>query len=135
MPALFKIVARSHFRQKMLVDDAHARAMLAAANIDLVCAKQDNNLFYLSGYASDSSLCHFYDEWACALYPASAAAAGALIVPDYALAYQVTLPTSMPDLLTYGSEWSSAGILLTEINAGVGVDTALRHPLRELIRA
>ena len=120
------------FPAEKLVDDVRARAMLAAANIDLVCAKQDNNLFYLSGHASDSSLCHFYDEWACALYPASAAVAGALIVPDYDLAYQVTRPTSMPDLLTYGSEWSSAGILLKEINAGVGVDTALRHPLREL---
>jgi Xaa-Pro aminopeptidase len=120
------------FPAEKLVDDVRARAILAAAKIDLVCAKQDINLFYLSGHASDSSLCHFYDEWACALYPASSTVAGALIVPDYDLAYQVTRPTSMPDLLTYGSEWSSAGILLKEINDGVGVDTALRHPLREL---
>lgn len=115
-----------------LVDPVRARAFLQAAGVDLLCVKGDEHLYYLSGYAADSSLCHFYDDWACVAYPASEAVPGTLFVPDYDLAYQVTKPTWLPQLRSYGSEWSSAGSLLKEIYAGVGVETDLRAPLREL---
>ena len=116
----------------VLVDVTRARRMLAADGIDLLCVKGDEHLYYLSGYFSDSSLCHFYDDWACVAFPASVDLPGTLFVPDYDLAYQVTKPTWLPQLRAYGSEWSSAGSLLKEIYAGVGVDTELRAPLREL---
>jgi Xaa-Pro aminopeptidase len=115
-----------------LVDAARARHFMTDAGIDLLCVKNDEHLYYLSGYFSDSSRCHFYDDWACVAYPASASIPGTLFVPDYDLAYQVTKPTWLPQLRAYGSEWSSAGSLLKEIYAGVGVETDLRTPLREL---
>lgn len=115
-----------------LVDAERARRFLTAAGVDLLCVKNDEHLYYLSGYFSDSSRCHFYDDWACVAYPASVSVPGTLFVPDYDLAYQVTKPTWLPQLRAYGSEWSSAGSLLKEIYAGVGVETDLRAPLREL---
>ena len=115
-----------------LVDAARARHFMTDAGIDLLCVKNDEHLYYLSGYFSDSSRCHFYDDWACVAYPASASIPGTLFVPDYDLAYLVTKPTWLPQLRAYGSEWSSAGSLLKEIYAGVGVETDLRTPLREL---
>jgi Xaa-Pro aminopeptidase len=115
-----------------LVDAERARRFLAAEGVDLLCVKDDEHLVYLSGYYSDSSRCHFYDDWACVAFPASPAIPGTLFVPDYDLAYEVTKPTWLPQLRAYGSEWSSAGSLLKEIYAGVGVETDLRAPLREL---
>ena len=118
-----------------LVDEARARGMLREAGIDLVCAQSDEHLMYLSGHAPDSTLCHFYDDWACVLYPARDDAPGALVIPEYDLAYQVTRPTWLPQTRTYGSDWSSAAALLKDIDAGVGVETPLRAPLRELFHA
>lgn len=115
-----------------LVDADRARCFLSAAGIDLLCVKSDEHLYYLSGYYSDSSRCHFYDDWACVIWATSASIPGTLFVPDYDLAYEVTNPTWLPQLRAYGSEWSSAGSLLKEIYAGVGVETDLRLPLREL---
>lgn len=115
-----------------LVDDARARPMLRAAGIDVVCAQSDEHLHYLSGHTPDSTLCHFYDEWACVLYPAPEGAPGALVIPEYDLAYQATRPTWLPETRTYGSDWSSAATLLKDIDAGVGVETPLRQPLRNL---
>ena len=115
-----------------LVDATRAQRFMAADGVDLLCVKNDEHLYYLSGYFSDSSRCHFYDDWACVAYPASPSIPGTLFVPDYDLAYQVTKPTWLPQLRAYGSEWSSAGSLLKEIYAGVGVETELRAPLREL---
>jgi len=115
-----------------LVDEARARRMLREAGVDLVCAQSDEHLMYLSGHAPDSTLCHFYDDWACVLYPAPDDAPGALVIPEYDLAYQVTRPTWLPETRTYGSDWSSAATLLKDIDAGVGIETPLRAPLREL---
>jgi Xaa-Pro aminopeptidase len=113
-----------------LVSEERARSMLRAAGIDLVCAQSDEHLLYLSGHAPDSTLCHFYDDWACVLYPAPNDLPGALVIPEYDLAYQVTRPTWLPETRTYGSDWSSAATLLKSIDAGIGVETALRQPLR-----
>ena len=115
-----------------LVDAERARRFMQDAGVDLLCVKNDEHLYYLSGYFSDSSRCHFYDDWACVAYAASPSIPSTLFVPDYDLAYQVTKPTWLPQLRAYGSEWSSAGSLLKEIYAGVGVETELRAPLREL---
>jgi Xaa-Pro aminopeptidase len=115
-----------------LVDEARARAMLRAAGIDVVCAQSDEHLHYLSGHTPDSTLCHFYDEWACVLYPAPEGVPGALVIPEYDLAYQVTRPTWLAETRTYGSDWSSAAKLLKDIDAGIGVETPLRSPLRAL---
>jgi len=115
-----------------LVDEARARSMLRDAGVDVVCAQSDEHLMYLSGHAPDSTLCHFYDDWACVLYPARDDAPGALVIPEYDLAYQVTRPTWLPQTRTYGSDWSSAATLLKDIDAGVGIETPLRAPLREL---
>lgn len=115
-----------------LVDETRARRMLREAGIDVVCAQTDEHLMYLSGHAPDSTLCHFYDDWACVLYPAADDVPGALVIPEYDLAYQVTRPTWLSETRTYGSDWSSAATLLKDIDAGVGIETPLRAPLREL---
>lgn len=115
-----------------LVDFNRLHSFMRQAGVDAVCVKEDRHLYYLSGHASDSSLCHFYDDWACALVMADEPGHGILFVPDYDLAYQVSRPTFMPELRVYGSEWSSAASLMKEIYAGVGIETELRAPLRAL---
>jgi len=115
-----------------LADLDRLRAFMKRAGVDAVCVKEDAHLFYLSGHASDSSLCHFYDDWACAVITADEGSPGVLFVPDYDLAYQVTRPTWLPELRVYGSEWSSAASLMKEIYAGIGIETELRQPLRTL---
>ncbi|ANY16453.1 M24 family metallopeptidase [Bordetella pseudohinzii] len=116
-----------------LADLARVRAFMKADGVDLICAKENDALYYLSGHYSDSTLCQFYDDWACALIPASAGVDAALVIQEYDLAYQATKPTWLPELRVYGSPWSSAGTLLKDIAAGQGVETDLRQPLRELI--
>lgn len=115
-----------------LMDPQRARRVMGDFGVDLLCTSEDSGLTYVSGHASDSSLCHFYDEWACAVFPRDASIAGTLFVPDYDLAYQVTRPTCLPELRAYGSDWSSAASVMKEIHAGVGVETELRQPLRDL---
>lgn len=115
-----------------LSDPTRIREFMAEAGIDLICGKEDSSLYYLSGHHSDSTLCHFYDDWACALIPARADIAASLLIQEYDLAYQVTKPTWLPEVRVYGSPWSSAGTLLGDILAGRGIETELRKPLREL---
>lgn len=118
-----------------LVDLTRARSVLRARGLDAVVGSSDANLFYLSGHASDATLCHFFDRWAAALLPAAESSPGALFIPEYELAYQVTRPTWLPELRAYGTEWSGASMLLSQIEAGVGVETELRRPLRDLVRS
>lgn len=115
-----------------LCDLGRIQAFMKAAEVDLICGKEDSSLYYLSGHYSDSTLCHFYDDWACALVPADAQVPAALLIQEYDLAYQVTKPTWLPELRVYGSPWSSAGTLLSDILAGRGIETELRRPLRAL---
>lgn len=100
--------------------------------LDALIATEDANLYYLSGHAPDSVLAHFYDTWDAAILPRPADAPPCLIISEYDLAYCVTHPTWMPALRVYGAEWSSAAGLLDRINRGIGIDTELRGPLREL---
>lgn len=115
-----------------LSDLGRVQALMREDGVDLILGKEDSSLHYLSGHYSDSTLCHFYDDWACALVPARQDLPAALVVQEYDLAYQATRPTWLPELRVYGSPWSSAGQLLADIQAGQGIETELRKPLREL---
>jgi len=116
-----------------LSDLDRIRAFMRGQGVDLLLGKEDSALYYLSGHHSDSTLCHFYDDWACALVPAGADAPPALLIQEYDLAYQATRPTWLPELRVYGSPWSSAGTLLQDIEAGHGIETELRQPIRDLL--
>jgi len=115
-----------------LVDTERCRRAMAEHRLDALIATGDENLYYLSGHAPDSVLAHFYDTWDAAILPRHADAPPCLIISEYDLAYCVTHPTWMPELRVYGAEWSSAAGLLDRINRGIGVDTELRQPLRQL---
>lgn len=118
-----------------LSDIGRIQTLMRDARVDLILGKEDSSLYYLSGHHSDSTLCHFYDDWACALVPMRSDVPAALVVQEYDLAYQATKPTWLPELRVYGSPWSSAGKLLADIQAGKGVETELRKPLRALYEA
>jgi Xaa-Pro dipeptidase len=115
-----------------LIDPERCRRVMAEHRLDALIATGDENLYYLSGHAPDSVLAHFYDSWDAAILPRHAEAPPCLIISEYDLAYCVTHPTWMPELRVYGAEWSSAAGLLDRINRGIGVDTELRQPLRQL---
>ena len=117
-----------------LADLARVRAFMKESGVDLICGKEDSSLYYLSGHYSDSTLCHFYDDWSCALVPASDDIAAALVIQEYDVAYQATKPTWLPEVRVYGSPWSSAGTLLRDIQEGLGIETDLRQPIRELLK-
>jgi Xaa-Pro dipeptidase len=120
--------------QEPLIDLARARAFLKESGLAAIVVSTDTNLFYVSGHASDATLCHFFDRWTAAVLPASDGEPGTLVIPEYELAYQLTDPTWLPELRAYGTEWSGASQLLNEIDAGAGLETELRAPLRELVR-
>jgi Xaa-Pro aminopeptidase len=115
-----------------LVDPERCRQVMSDNRLDALIATGDENLYYLSGHAPDSVLAHFYDTWDAAILPRHAEAPPCLVISEYDLAYCVTHPTWMPELRVYGAEWSSAAGLLDRINRGIGVDTELRQPLRQL---
>lgn len=115
-----------------LVDPERCRRVMAENRLDALIATGDENLYYLSSHAPDSVLAHFYDTWDAAILARHVDAPPCLIISEYDLAYCVTHPTWMPELRVYGAEWSSAAGLLDRINRGIGVDTELRRPLREL---
>lgn len=108
-----------------------ARQAMKAASLDALFGCDDDNLYYLSGHAPDSVLCHFYDEWAVAILP-NHEAPPCLVTSEYDIAYVATHRTWMPEVRFYGAEWSSASGLMKKIHAGEGVDTDLRPQLREL---
>ncbi|MBM4231883.1 MAG: aminopeptidase P family protein [Gammaproteobacteria bacterium] len=119
-----------------LVNIERARAVLGRHRLDAVVGSGYKNLYYLSGHMPDSVLGHFHDVLGAAILPVRADIAPALCVSDYDLAYLVTRPTWMPDLRLFSSKTrSSASYLLHMISAGVGVDTTLRQPLREIYTA
>jgi len=114
-----------------LVHRDRAKAAMQRASLDALFGCEDANLYYLSGHAPDSVLCHFYDEWAVAILPCHEVPA-CLVTSEYDIAYVATHRTWMPEVRFYGAEWSSASGLMKKIHAGEGVDTDLRPHLREL---
>ncbi len=109
-----------------------ADRVMSDLGLDALFGCGDDNLYYLSGHAPDSVLCHFYDNWAVAVLPRRDGAPGCLVTSEYDIAYTATHRTWMPEIRLYGAEWSSASGLMKEIRDGAGVDTDLRGPLRAL---
>jgi Xaa-Pro dipeptidase len=119
-----------------LVNIERAREVLARHRLDAIVGSGYKNLYYLSGHMPDSVLGHFHDVLGAAILPVRLDIAPALCVSDYDLAYLVTRPTWMPELRLFSAKTrSSASYLLNMIAGGVGVDTALRQPLREIYAA
>lgn len=115
------------------VNLARAAQVMAERGLDAMVATTHKNVYYLSGHMPDSVYGDFADLNAAAILPASAAAAPALVASDYDLAYLVTHPTWMPELRMYGARArSSAAFLLEMLSRGIGIETELRGPLRQL---
>ncbi len=116
-----------------LVNLPRAYAVMREQGLDALVATTHKNLYYLSGHMPDSVLGDFQDLTAAAVLPARPAMAPTLVASDYDLAYLVTHPTWMPALRMYGAkERSSASFLLEVLSRGLGIETALREPLRAL---
>jgi Xaa-Pro aminopeptidase len=127
---------RSQAAATPLVNRERARAVMARHRLDAVVGSGYKNLYYLSGHMPDSVLGQFHDILGAAVLPAREDVPPALCVSDYDLAYLVTRPTWMPDLRLFSAKTrSSASYLLRMISDGVGIDTQLRHPLRDLYAA
>jgi len=126
---------RQRRAQDPLVNLERARQILGERRIDAVVGSSYKNLYYLSGHMPDSLLGHFHDLLGAAILPARADVPPALCVSDYDLAYLVTRPTWIPELRLFSAKSrSSASYLLRLISEGVGIDTELRTPLREIYR-
>lgn len=109
-------------------------AVLGEARIDAVVATTDANLYYLSGHAPDSVLAHFYEPWACAIYPGHSSAPPVLVTPEYDMTYCLTHPSWM-ETRFYGVNWTAISTMLRKIHTGSGLATELRAPLRALYEA
>ncbi len=119
-----------------LINLPRAHAVMHDEGLAALVATTHRNLYYASGHMPDSVLGDFQDLTAAAIVPAGEAFAPKLVASDYDLAYLVTRPTWMPDLRMYGAkERSSAGFLLEVLSRGIGIETALREPLRALYRS
>lgn len=135
MNAPEKLPSTPREAQAPLVNLDRARQVLGERAIDAIVGSNYKNLYYLSGHMPDSLLGHFHDLLGAAILPARTDVPPALCVSDYDLAYLVTRPTWMPELRLFSAKSrSSASYLLRLISEGVGIDTALRAPLREMYR-
>ena len=114
-----------------LINLPRAYAVMREQGLDALVATTHKNLYYVSGHMPDSVLGDFQDLTAAAVLPANEQVNPVLVASDYDLAYLVTHPTWMPDLQMYGAkERSSASFLLEVLSKGIGIETALREPLR-----
>ncbi|MEO7402638.1 MAG: Xaa-Pro peptidase family protein, partial [Burkholderiales bacterium] len=119
-----------------LVNLDRARGVLARHKLDAIVGSGYKNLYYLSGHMPDSVLGHFHDVLGAAILPLRTDIAPTLCVSDYDLAYLVTRPTWMPELRLFSAKTrSSASYLLHMISGGIGIDTELRQPLRDIYAA
>jgi Xaa-Pro aminopeptidase len=122
-------------RPQPLINVPRAGAVMRELALDALVATTHRNLYYASGHMPDSVLGDFQDLTAAAIVPAGDAFQATLVASDYDLAYLVTRPTWMPNLRMFGArERSSAGFLLEVLSRGIGIETALREPLRALYR-
>jgi Xaa-Pro aminopeptidase len=119
-----------------LINLPRAHVVMQEQSLNALVATTHRNLYYASGHMPDSVLGDFQDLTAAAILPAGQASGATLVASDYDLAYLVTRPTWMPNLRMFGArERSSAGFLLEVLSRGIGIETALREPLRELYKA
>jgi Xaa-Pro aminopeptidase len=125
-----------HGQAQPLINLPRARGVMRELALDALVATTHRNLYYASGHMPDSVLGDFQDLTAAAILPAGDAFQPTLVASDYDLAYLVTRPTWMPGLRMFGAkERSSAVFLLEVLSRGIGIETALREPLRALYRA
>lgn len=114
-----------------LINLPRAYAVMKEQGLDAMVATTHRNLYYASGHMPDSVLGDFQDLTAAAILPADEKMPQTLVASDYDLAYLVTHPTWMPQLRMFGAkERSSATFLLEVLSRGIGIETALREPLR-----
>jgi len=114
-----------------LINLPRAYAVMKEQGLDAMVATTHRNLYYASGHMPDSVLGDFQDLTAAAVLPGDAQRPPTLVASDYDLAYLVTRPTWMPQLRMFGAkERSSATFLLEVLSRGIGIETALREPLR-----
>lgn len=114
-----------------LINLPRAYAVMKEQGLDAMVATTHRNLYYASSHMPDSVLGDFQDLTAAAVVPAEPTMPPTLVASDYDLAYLVTRPTWMPQLRMFGAkERSSATFLLEVLSRGIGIETALREPLR-----
>jgi Xaa-Pro aminopeptidase len=114
-----------------LVNLPLAHKVMKEQGLEALVATTHRNLYYLSGHMPDSVYGDFQDLNSAAILPADAKASPTLVASDYDLAYLVTHPTWLPQLRMFGAkERSSATFLLEVLSKGIGIETALREPLR-----
>ena len=116
------------------VNHDRAKAIMAEDNLDALFASEDENLYYLSGHAPDSVLAHFYEPWACAIYPRHDGIPPTLITGEYDMTYYLTHPTWMAPRF-YGTEWTAISTMLKKVHGGLGLGTELHKPLQDLYEA
>ena len=116
------------------VNHERAKGIMAEDDLDALFASEDENLYYLSGHAPDSVLAHFYEPWACAIYPRHDGVPPTLITGEYDMTYCLTHPTWM-ETRFYGTEWTAISTMLKKVHGGMGLGTELHGPLRELYEA
>lgn len=114
-----------------LINLPRAHEVMREQGLAAMVATTHRNLFYASGHMPDSVYGDFQDLTAAAIVPVDPNMPPTLVASDYDLAYLVTHPTWMPQLRMYGAkERSSATFLLEVLSKGIGIETALRDPLR-----
>jgi Xaa-Pro dipeptidase len=114
-----------------LINLPRAHEVMKELGLDAMVATTHRNLYYASGHMPDSVLGDFQDLNAAAILPADQKLPPTLVASDYDLAYLVTHPTWLPQLRMFGAkERSSATFLLEVLSKGIGIETALREPLR-----
>ena len=116
-----------------LINLPRMHEVMESLDLDLMVATTHKNLFYASGHMPDSVLGDFQDLNAAAIIPKKNGLSPMLVASDYDLAYLVTHPMWIPELRMFGAkERSSATFLLEVLSKGLGIETELRQPLREL---
>jgi Xaa-Pro aminopeptidase len=114
-----------------LINLPRAHAVMKEQGLEAMVATTHKNLYYASGHLPDSVYGDFQDLNAAAVLPADTKVDPTLVASDYDLAYLVTHPTWIPQLRMFGAkERSSATFLLEVLSRGIGIETALRDPLR-----
>ena len=114
-----------------LINLPRTHAVMKEQGLDAMVATTHRNLYYASGHMPDSVYGDFQDLNAAAILLADEKVPPMLVASDYDLAYLVTHPTWLPQLRMFGAkERSSATFLLEVLSKGLGIETALREPLR-----
>ena len=114
-----------------LINLPRTHAVIKEQGLDAMVATTHRNLYYASGHMPDSVYGDFQDLNAAAILLADEKVPPMLVASDYDLAYLVTHPTWLPQLRMFGAkERSSATFLLEVLSKGLGIETALREPLR-----